>query len=227
MTRIALTLFDLDHTLVPLDTHQEWIRFLADQGVPDRDELLKGARAMDERYRAGGDAVDVGFCEFFIGTLAALPAPVRQEWIARFVTERVAPAITPRARACVLEAQARGAVAIITATNRLLTTPVARALGIEHLIATEVECAAGIPTGKVAGIPCMRRGKLDCLERWLAHGHLPGIAGRADLGSLTFYSDSINDQPLLEAADRAIAVDPDPALAALAAARSWPVVSLR
>jgi HAD superfamily hydrolase (TIGR01490 family) len=113
--------------------------------------------------------------------------------------------------------------AIITATNSFVTAPIARAFEVEHLIATEPEIRDGRFTGRVAGTPCFREGKLERLRQWLAGlGH-----NLRDFEETTFYSDSHNDLPLLEGVTRPVAVDPDEALAAVAARRGWPVMSLR
>ena len=113
--------------------------------------------------------------------------------------------------------------AIITATNRFVTCPIAREFGIEHLLATEPERRNGRFTGRVAGTPCFRDGKLVRLEEWLA-----GMGRRlADFESSTCYSDSLNDLRLLERMTRPVAVDPDATLAREAERRGWERISLR
>jgi len=118
---------------------------------------------------------------------------------------------------------AQDLVAIITATNRFLTEPIAAAFGIEHLIATEPAMADGRFTGDVAGVPCMREGKIEHLERWLKN--------RGDtlsaFGESWFYSDSVNDLPLLERVTHPVAVDPAPNLAEIARRRGWRTLTLR
>ena len=113
--------------------------------------------------------------------------------------------------------------AVVTATNSFVTAPIAREFGVPHLIATEPEQAAGRYTGRVAGTPCFREGKIVRVDDWLA------AQGRAlgDFPQSSFYSDSHNDLPLLERVSRPVAVDPDPKLAAVARARGWPSISLR
>ena len=112
--------------------------------------------------------------------------------------------------------------AIITATNSFVTAPIAREFGIEHLIATEPELRNGRYTGRVAGMPCFREGKVVRLDQWLA-----GLGRRlADFDASTCYSDSHNDLPLLERVTRPVAVDPDETLAREAARRGWERISL-
>ena len=68
----------------------------------------------------------------------------------------------------------------------------------------------------------MREGKVQRLHDWLSSQQLELTQVES-----TLYSDSINDLPLLGAVRHAVVVDPDVRLAAEAAARGWPVVSLR
>ena len=108
-------------------------------------------------------------------------------------------------------------VAIITATNSFITAPIARAFGVQHLIATEPEQINGRFTGEVTGTPCFREGKITRLEQFLEHH-----GTRLDcLTSSRFYSDSLNDLPLLERAHHPVATNPSPALEALARERHW------
>lgn len=224
---MVVTLFDLDHTLLPLDTNQSWVAFLCDIGALDGQLFLPAAAAMKQRYLAGGDDPDIAFCEFFIAILTRFSAPEREALRARFVAHVVLPAISSKSRQLIEQHRAQGdALAIITATNRFITAPIANAFGIEHLIATECEWQGDVPTGRVSGIPSMRSGKVTRLAEWLKSGALPGIVARSDVEVLRFYSDSINDRALLLAADQAIAVDPDDELKTLAAQRRWPIISL-
>jgi HAD superfamily hydrolase (TIGR01490 family) len=137
---------------------------------------------------------------------------------------RIRPMIGEPARALVRQHQLAGDLcAIITATNSFVTGPIAREFGIEHLLATEPERREGRFTGKVAGIPCFREGKVRRLDEWLA-----GRGRRlADFDESTLYSDSHNDLPLLERVSRPVAVDPDEKLAARARQLGWAVISLR
>jgi HAD superfamily hydrolase (TIGR01490 family) len=137
---------------------------------------------------------------------------------------RILPMIGAPARALVRgHLDAGDLCAVITATNSFVTAPIAREFGVPHLIATEPEQRGGRFTGRVAGIPCFREGKVERLEEWLA-----GRGRRmADFAESACYSDSHNDLPLLERVTRPVAVDPDPKLAAQAKVRGWAVISLR
>jgi HAD superfamily hydrolase (TIGR01490 family) len=137
---------------------------------------------------------------------------------------RIRPAMTPQARALVRRHLDAGDLcAVVTATNSFVTGPIAREFGVPHLVATEPESVNGRFTGRVAGTPCFREGKIERVGAWLA------AQGRrlADFPDSSFYSDSHNDLPLLELVARPVAVDPDPQLAAEAGRRGWPVISLR
>jgi HAD superfamily hydrolase (TIGR01490 family) len=223
-----LTLFDLDHTLIPLDSNQAWVEFLIDRGVLRANPYARLASAMEERYRTQTKEIDIPFCEFFIGTLTHVPPDELAGQVELFIERCIAPRVSAAAQELVAFHRAKGEILVmITATNRIITAPIARLFGIEHLIATEPETVAGRLTGKVAGTPSMRGGKVVRLDQWLAGGAIPGLSHVAQLGASCFYSDSINDLPLLEYVTDPVAVDPDRALAEWAKARSWPIVSLR
>ena len=220
---MELALFDLDNTLLAGDSDYEWAQFLIDRGVLDRARY----EAENDRYFAAYEAGTLDIFEFLgfqLAPLACYPRSRLDAWHAEFMAEKVRPMIAPGARALVARHREAGALcAIVTATNSFVTGPIARELGVPHLIATEPETRDGAFTGKVAGVPCFREGKVERLEQWLARIGTP-LEGFA---ASWFYSDSHNDLPLLERVSRPVAVDPDPRLAALAAARGWPVISLR
>ena len=220
---MRLALFDLDNTLLSGDSDYEWGQFLVDHGVLERESYEAQNRAYYEQYVAG--TLDIHeYLRFALGALAEHTPGELERWHAEFMRLRILPMITPAARALVQRHLAAGELcAIITATNSFVTAPIAHAFGVKHLIATEPEVREGRFTGRVAGTPCFREGKLERLEQWLA-----GLGHRLrDFEESTFYSDSHNDLPLLERVTRPVAVDPDEALAAEAARRRWPMLSLR
>jgi HAD superfamily hydrolase (TIGR01490 family) len=219
----TLALFDLDHTLLSGDSDVLWCEWLMTQGLLERASFEPRNAAMEAGYKAGTVSV-AEFCGFYVGTLAGRTLeqwhPMRQ----RFLVEEIAPRIPPAARDQVRHHQDAGhTVVLTTATNRVITELTAQHLDIEHLIATDCEVGAdGCFTGRVAGTPNMREGKVARLQTWLAER---GTCLDA-LDSIA-YSDSMNDAPLLSAARRAVAVDPDPRLAALASDRGWKVLRWR
>jgi HAD superfamily hydrolase (TIGR01490 family) len=218
-----LTLFDLDHTLLDGDSDVLWCDFLMQRGELDRAAFEPRNQRMARDYGAGTVSAQA-YCEFYIGTLAgrtrAQWEPLRRE----FLDSVIAPRIGPGAQALIERHRSAGELVVLTtATNRFITELTAAHLGLPHLIATECETAAdGCFTGRIAGTLNMREGKVTRLQAWLA-------AQRIDLRDCetTFYSDSINDLPLLLAVRKPVVVNPDMRLAAEAAERGWPVVTLR
>jgi HAD superfamily hydrolase (TIGR01490 family) len=220
---MRLALFDLDNTLLSGDSDYEWGQFLIDRGVLDRATYEAQNAAFYEQYKAG--TLDIHeFLGFALRPLAAHEPADLARWHAAFMRERVLPMISAAARALVRRhLEANDLCAVITATNSFVTAPIARELGVPHLVATEPEQRDGRFTGRVRGAPCFREGKVLRLEQWLA-----GLGRRLEeFAESTFYSDSHNDLPLLERVSRPVVVDPDPQLAAEAAVRGWPVLSLR
>jgi HAD superfamily phosphoserine phosphatase-like hydrolase len=114
-------------------------------------------------------------------------------------------------------------VAIVTATNSFVTGPIARELGVHHLIATIPAQVKGHFTGKPRGTPAFRAGKVERVEAWLES---IGLWWHSFPKSW-FYSDSLNDLPLLSAVTHPVAVDPDDTLRSHAQAHGWRVISLR
>jgi HAD superfamily hydrolase (TIGR01490 family) len=218
-----LVLFDLDNTLLAGDSDYEWGQFLIAKGVVDGVHYESKNKAFYEDYKAG--KLDIyAFLAFALRPLATHTRAQLEAWRAEYVETRVKPMMTQAARDLVKRHLDKAdLVAVITATNSFVTAPIAREFGIPHLIATDPEEINGHFTGEVAGTPCFREGKVTRLEHFLeAHGT------RLDcLSSSWFYSDSLNDLPLLEKIQHPVAVDPDPTLRAHALERGWPVISLR
>ena len=217
---MKLVLFDLDNTLLAGDSDFEWAQFLIERGVLDRE--LYEARNADfyAQYKAG--TLDIQeFLDFQLRPLARHPRAQLDAWHAQFMQDKIRPLIGARARELV-RSHAGDLVAIVTATNSFVTRPIAAELGVRHLIATEPEQRDGEFTGRVAGIPAFRDGKVTRVEAWLA-GRGESLA---DFASSCFYSDSLNDLPLLSRVTQPVAVDPDPTLRAHALARGWPILSL-
>jgi HAD superfamily hydrolase (TIGR01490 family) len=220
---LRLTLFDLDHTLLDGDSDQLWCEFLMDRGVLPRAQFEPRNRAMARDY-AAGEASAQDYCDFYIGTLAGRSAEEWQPLRREFMDTRVGPRFFDAALALVARHRDAGDLVVLTtATCRYLSELSAVHLGISQLIATECETDAdGRFSGRAAGTLNMREGKVQRLHDWLATQRL----ALADCES-TFYSDSINDLPLLRAVRRAVAVHPDTRLSGEARHRGWPVMALR
>lgn len=218
-----LALFDLDHTLLTGDSDVLWCDFLMDEGVLDRASFAPRNAQMEADYKAG--SVDAqAFAGFYVSTLAGRSPAHWQPWRERFLQEVIAPRIPAQAHALVRRHRDAGDLVVMTtATNRFITELTARHLHIEHLIATEAQVVEGVFSGQTEGVLNMREGKVTRLYAWLAQRgqHFEGFA------HTVAYSDSINDLPLLKAAQEAVAVDPDDRLRAHAQAAGWRTISLR
>jgi len=220
---VNLALFDLDNTLLSGDSDFEWSQFLIEQGVLDRELFEAKNLAFYEQYKAG--TLDIHeFLDFQLKPLSRHARKVLDEWHEEFMRIKVRPMMGDKARELVKKHLAAGDVCVvITATNSFVTAPIVREFGIEHLIATDPEQKDGEFTGAVAGVPSFREGKVTRMEQWL------GARGWewSSFEQSCFYSDSLNDLPLLSKVKRPVAVDPDATLRAHAEARGWPVISLR
>jgi HAD superfamily hydrolase (TIGR01490 family) len=166
-TDMHLALFDLDNTLLPIDSDYEWSRFLARLGVLDGDDYERENNRFYEQYKAG--SLDIAeFLQFQLAPLAAHPRDTLDRWHARFMAEVVMPTITDQARELVDRHRERGdLIALVTATNAFVTAPIARAFGIDHLVATTLEEADGQFTGRPKGTPSFREGKIVRTHEWL------------------------------------------------------------
>jgi HAD superfamily hydrolase (TIGR01490 family) len=217
-----LALFDLDNTLLSGDSDYEWAQFLIERGVLDRSEYEAKNDRFFTQYKQG--RLDIHeFLDFQLAPLARHPREELDRWHAEFMRTRVKPIIRPKGRELVRRHLADNHLcAIVTSTNAFITAPIARELGIEHLLATELEVSGGKFTGKPSGTPSFRLGKVTRLAEWL------GERGQtlASFDTSWFYSDSHNDLPLLERVTHPVAVDPDEVLRGEALARGWQIISL-
>lgn len=218
-----LTLFDLDGTLLPIDSDHSFGQFLVEQGWVDG--AVWGARndQFYADYLAGclDQAAYVEFATSGWRTRGAAPALALRE---RFMAELLRPTILPQALDLVRRHQAAGdLVAMVTATNRFVTEPIAEAFGIATLIAVELQRDdAGWYSGAIAGTPSFREGKIVRVEQWLASLGLH----RDDFAQSVCYSDSPNDLPLLEWVSHPVATNPSAQLVTIAEQRGWPVLRL-
>ncbi|HEX7386959.1 MAG TPA: HAD family hydrolase [Castellaniella sp.] len=223
-TPTQLALFDLDNTLLPFDSDHLWADFLARTGragdpVQARarnDELL---RRYNEGTLSAQEAADVMLGLLQLGTPEELV-----HWQHDYMQEVILPGIRPVAQELIARHKNQGALcAIVTSTNAFVTQPIAQALGFEHLIATVPERDAhGRYTGRMQGTPAFQAGKVLRVRAWLQ-----GLGLRLeDFAESWFYSDSMNDLPLLEVVTQPVATNPSPALRELALHRGWQVLDL-
>lgn len=218
-----LTLFDLDLTLLPLDSDHAFGEFMIRLGWADGAAFKRRNDGFYADYQAG--TLDIhAYVDFATQSWRQRTPAEFAAAQARFMDEVIGPAIRPSA--CALVAQHRAAgdrLAIVTATNEGVTAPIARAFEVATLIAIALERGPdGRPTGRIAGTPSFREGKVARIDAWLAAEGLR----RADFDRITVYSDSMNDLPMFEIATEPVATNPSPALAAHAAAHGWRVLNL-
>jgi HAD superfamily hydrolase (TIGR01490 family) len=219
-TRIAL--FDLDHTLLPIDSDYSWGVFTQDIGWTDPVAFKRRNDEFFEHYKAG--TLDIHDYVRFATEAVRLRGPAEaQAAHERFMRTVIEPALRDEARALVQQHRNAGdEVVIVTATNEFITRPIARAFGVEELIAVELERGPdGWITGEIAGVPSAREGKVARVAQWLAARGLDW-----DGVECTFYSDSINDLALLEKVAHPVATNPDQPLRAIAAGRGWRILDL-
>ena len=219
---MKLTLFDLDNTLLNGDSDFEWSQFLIRIGVLDRELFEAKNLTFYEHYKAG--TLDINeFLDFQLKPLSRHSRKTLEEWHQQFMREQVLGMITQPARDVVDHHLAAGDVCvIITATNSFVTAPIAHEFGIDNLIATEPEHKDGEFTGNVSDIPCFREGKITRLDNWLA---TKGWS-MSSFEETTFYSDSLNDLPLLCKVKNPVAVNPDPTLRSHAEQHEWQIINL-
>ena len=217
---MSLAIFDLDNTLLGDDSDFLWGQFLVAQGLVDGEFYSRENQRFYEDYKAG----KLDIFEFLAFSLKPLSEHSREKLDTlhrQFMQEVITPVMLPAAHLLLEKHRAQGdTLLIITATNSFITGPIAAALGVDNLIATEPEIVDGQYTGRVSGTPCFQHGKVERLEAWLT-------AHQENLAHSWFYSDSHNDLPLLQAVSHPVAVDPDEVLERHARDRRWEIISLR
>lgn len=218
-----LTLFDLDETLLPLDSDHAWGEFVVRLGWVDEFEFRARNDAFFADYKAG--RLDIhAYIAFATAPLRARPAAEVQAAHDRFMQEIIGPALKPAAVELVASHRSAGDLcALVTATNDFITAPIARAFGIDTLIAVQLERGpGGTITGRIAGTPSYREGKVERVNQWLAQLGRPW----SGFPRVSVYSDSMNDLALLERATDPVATNPSAALESLARERGWRILRL-
>ena len=217
---MSLAIFDLDNTLLSIDSDHAWGEFLVEQGAVDP----VAYREANERFLADYNAGTLDMAAFLEMALKPLTENTPEQlaaWHQQFMASKIEPHILPKAEELLARHRTKGdTLLIITATNRFITGPIAERLGVDDLIAVEPEMVDGRYTGRVDGVPSYREGKVIRLQAWLEAQDLT-------MDGAWFYSDSHNDLPLLEKVDHPVAVDPDDTLRQVAEERNWRIMSLR
>lgn len=216
---MRLALFDLDHTLLSGDSDALWCDFLVQRGLLDA-SFGERNRTMAAAYTAGS-VTPADFCNFYASTLSGHGEAHWQPLREHFLDEVIRPRIPADARALLQQHREAGHTLVLTtATNRVVSALSAAELGVDHHLATDVEMVDGLFTGRTQGVLNMRTGKVERLRQWLKDQGLPEAA----MKQATFYSDSINDLPLLSVVRRPVVVDPDPRLESAALRKGWKVL---
>ena len=217
---MALAIFDLDNTLLGGDSDHAWGEFLVNEGIVNSTEFQQKNDKFYHQYQQG-DLNIKAYLKFALAPLTQFSAAELKVLHDGFMRKCIAPLRLPKADALLQEHRAAGDVLmIITATNSFVTAPIAAALGVGILLASEGEIIDGRYTGNPSGTPCFQEGKVIRLEAWLKENN------QSLVGSY-FYSDSHNDLPLLHAVENPVAVDPDDKLKEYAGKAGWPIISLR
>jgi len=217
---MALAIFDLDNTLIAGDSDHGWGEFLVANDKVDANHYQRMNDQFYVDYEAG--CLDIlAYLEFSLAPLAATSMEELAALHLKFMQQIISPLRLPKAEALIEQhRQAGDRLLVITSTNRFIVEPICQALGIDELLATDPEIIDGRYTGKIVGTPTYQEGKVERLKLWLSENN-------ETLAGSYFYSDSINDLPLLLEVDKPVAVDPDDALSAEAASRGWDIISLR
>lgn len=217
---MTLAIFDLDNTLLAGDSDHAWGEFLVDAELVDQEHHRQQNDQFYQDYLNG--ELDIQrYQRFALSPIAQRELDEVEAWHKAFMERRVKPLYQKKADELLEHHRRQGhTLMIITATNRFVTGPIAEAMGIEHLIATEPEIRDGRYTGDITGIPSFQDGKVLRLRQWLEENE-------GTLEGAWFYSDSHNDLPLLRLVDNPVAVDPDPTLEQYAREQGWTVMSLR
>lgn len=217
---MGLALFDLDNTLIAGDSDHLWGDFLVSQGHVDAIEHKALNAHFYDQYKNGELNIDE-YLAFALGPMAGMTKETLAPLQRQFVRDHIEPILLDAAFALLEQHRALGdTLVIITATNTLVTQPIADRLGVEHLIGCEAEIIEGCYTGKPTGMPSFAQGKVARIQTWCEEN-------KKSMENAVFYSDSHNDLPLLRTVDRAVAVDPDDRLREEAVRKGWDIISLR
>lgn len=216
---MTLALFDLDNTLINGDSDYAWGNFLVKKQLVDAEEYRKANDHFYEQYKNG--TLDIHeYNRFTLKFLSENSMATLNALHQTFMQEEILPIIGDKVRQLIAAHREQDhTLVIITATNSFVTRPIATELGIEHLLAIEPKLVNGHISRELEGIPTFREGKVTRLNQWLE-------SRDETLENSFFYSDSLNDLPLLNIVDHPVAVNPDPTLLEVAQKNGWPVLDL-
>ena len=222
-TTTTLALFDLDHTLLPIDTDYEWVEWLSRNNLAgDPAEVKRRNQEIMDKYDAGQLTIEESAA--FVLSFLTMHSPFDlAAYHERFMAEVVRPNITQQACDLVNQHLSNGDLCcLVSATNSFVIEPVGRAFGFSHIIGTTPEYLNGRYTGQFVGVASYKEGKITRVEEWLKSLNLTFES----FNEVHFYSDSMNDLPLLEKATHAVATNPSPTLREVAVRNNWAIIDL-
>jgi HAD superfamily hydrolase (TIGR01490 family) len=217
---MALAIFDLDHTLLNGDSDYLWGEYMVANKIVDADVYQRENKAFLDDYLRG-DLDNETYLKFALKPLTQYPIDRLHTWRSDYVSHWIKPIVAKGTQALLDKHRAQGdELIIISATNLFITAPIAELLGIDQILSTEPEIIDNQYTGRYLGTPTFKEGKVTVLNEWLKNSN-------HSLSNSYFYSDSINDLPLLEKVSIPIVVNPDEKLSIVAQSRNWQILDLR
>ena len=215
-----LAIFDLDNTILNGDSDYSWINFLIEKGFVDKDEYERKNKYFYDQYYQGKLNYDE-WAEFALTTIKGKKPEEIEDILSKFLSEIIEPMINIYALKLLHDHTHNNDIMLLaSATNSVIVEPIAKRLGFENIVSTEVEIIDEIYTGKVLGIPALSEGKLIKVKEWMLQNSIESF------DNTSFYSDSINDLPLLAAVSKPVAVNPDDMLREECRKRSWEIIDL-
>ena len=217
---MKLTIFDLDNTILKGDSDYSWIEFLINNNHVDGDFYRNKNDYFYDQYVEG--KLDIHeYCEFALSTFIVLGKENAEKLLDIFMKEIIEPMINIYIlRILHKHYEAGDMLLLASATNSILVNRIGARLEFKNIIGTDPEVKDGSITGKIFGDPAIGDGKLKKVVSWMRDN------GKLDFSETTFYSDSINDLPLLESVEKPIAVNPDDRLREASVLRGWEIVDL-
>ena len=217
---MKLTIFDLDNTILKGDSDYSWIEFLINNNHVDGDFYRNKNDYFYDQYVEG--KLDIHeYCEFALSTFIVLGKEKAEKLLDIFMKEIIEPMINIYIlRILHKHYEAGDTLLLASATNSILVNRIGARLEFKNIIGTDPEVKDGSITGKILGDPAIGDGKLKKVVSWMRGNE------KLDFSETTFYSDSINDLPLLESVEKPIAVNPDDRLREVSVLRGWEIVDL-
>ena len=215
-----LAIFDLDNTILNGDSDYSWINFLIEKRLVDKDEYERKNKYFYDQYYQGKLNYDE-WAEFALTTIKGKKPEEIEDILSKFLNEVIEPMINIYALKLLHDHTHNNDIMLLaSATNSVIVEPIAKRLGFKNIVSTEVEIIDEIYTGKVLGIPALSEGKLIKVKEWMLQNRIESF------DNTSFYSDSINDLPLLAVVSKPVAVNPDDMLREECRKRSWEIIDL-